>query len=304
VQELAFTLANGIAYVEAAVARGLDVDTFGSQLSFFFNAHNNLFEEVAKFRAARRIWARIMKERFGARRDETLKLRFHAQTGGATLTAQQIDNNVVRVTLQALAAVLGGTQSLHTNSKDEALALPTEEAARLALRTQQIIAYESGVADTVDPLAGSYFVEALTDELEKRALDYLRRIDDMGGAVKAIEQQFYQNEILKSAYEYQMAVERKDRIIVGVNEFQTEEKLEPEILRIDENVRVRQIARLNETRRKRNSGKVQGALEDLTVAARGQANLIPQILNAVEQYATVGEISDVLRKAWGEYSAP
>ncbi len=302
VQELAFTMANGIAYVQAAVDRGLDVDAFGSQLSFFFNAHNNLFEEVAKYRAARRIWARIMKERFGARREDTMKLRFHAQTGGATLTAQQIDNNVVRVTLQALAAVLGGTQSLHTNSKDEALALPSEEAARLALRTQQVIAHESGVADTVDPLAGSYFVESLTDELEKRALDYLHRIDELGGAVKAIEQKFYQTEIMKSAYEYQMAIERKEKIIVGINDFQVEEELEPNLLRIDEGVREHQMNGLREIKQSRNNSRVQISLRNLGTAAAEQVNLVPYILEAVEQYATVGEISDVLRKSWGEYS--
>jgi methylmalonyl-CoA mutase N-terminal domain/subunit len=302
VQELAFTLANGIAYVQAAVDRGLDVDSFGSQISFFFNAHNNLFEEAAKYRAARRIWAAIMKERFGAKQPETLKLRFHSQTGGATLTAQQIDNNVVRVTLQALAAVLGGTQSLHTNSRDEALALPTEDAARLALRTQQIIAYESGVTDTVDPLAGSYFVEYLTDEIEKRVMDYLVRIDSIGGAISAIEKQFYQTEIAESAYQYQMAIERKDKIIVGVNAFEERETHQPEILRIDDSVRLTQIERLNETKRRRNGAKVKESLQILGKVASGKENLIPFILEAVEQYASVGEISDTLRSVWGEYS--
>lgn len=302
VQELAFTIANGIAYVESAVKRGLDVDDFGPQLSFFFNAHNNLFEEVAKYRAARRIWSRTMKERFHAQSAETMKMRFHAQTGGATLTAQQIDNNVVRVTLQALAAVLGGAQSLHTNSRDEALALPTEDSARLALRTQQIIAHESGVTDTVDPLAGSYFVEALTDQMEQRAMEYLRHIDKLGGAVKAIEQQYYQKEIAESAFRYQMAIERKEKIIVGVNDFLVEENRQPDILQIDESVRVRQIERLNEMKRRRHEGKLRQALANLGNAALNEKeNLIPSILTAVEQYATVGEISDVFRKVWGEY---
>lgn len=302
VQELAFTLANAIAYVQAAVDRGLQVDVFGSQLSFFFNAHNNLFEEVAKYRAARRIWSKIMKERFGAKATETMKLRFHAQTGGATLAAQQVENNVVRVTLQALAAVLGGTQSLHTNSRDEALALPTEESARLALRTQQIIAYESGVTDTVDPLAGSYFVESLTNQIEDRVYDYLRRIDEIGGAVKAIEQQFYQKEIAASAYEYQKAIEAKEKIIVGVNEFRVEEDQQPEIMHIDEGVRSRQISKLNEVKRGRNGSKVTQALENLRTAAAGKENLVPRILEAVEQLATVGEISDCMRSVWGEYA--
>jgi len=301
VQELAFTLANAIAYVQAAIDRGLDVDTFGSQLSFFFNAHNNLFEEAAKFRAARRIWARIMKERFHAKDQETMRLRFHAQTGGATLTAQQVDNNVVRVTLQALGAVLGGTQSLHTNSRDEALALPTEESARIALRTQQIIAHESGVADTIDPLAGSYFVEALTDQIEDRVLDYLRRIDEMGGAMKAIQRQFYQNEISSSAYEYQRAIESKEKIIVGVNEYKIDEDRQPELLQIDERVRQRQVDRLGEIKRARNADGVRVALGRLGSAAAGKENLIPYILDAVERRCTVGEISDCLRKQWGEY---
>jgi methylmalonyl-CoA mutase N-terminal domain/subunit len=302
VQELAFTLANAIAYVQAAVERGLDVDSFGSQLSFFFNAHNNLFEEVAKYRAARRIWARIMKDRFHAKAEDTLRLRFHAQTGGATLTAQQVDNNVVRVTIQALAAILGGTQSLHTNSKDEALALPTEESARLALRTQQIIAHETGVTDTVDPLAGSYFVESLTDQIEERVMDYLQRIDAMGGAVKAIELQFYQKEIAASAYEYQTAIESREKIIVGVNEYRIADDRQPELLRIDEGVRQRQLNQLNEIRRTRDGKKAKTSLEHLARAAEGKDNLIPYILNAVEQHCTVGEISDSLRKVWGEYT--
>jgi methylmalonyl-CoA mutase, N-terminal domain len=302
VQELAFTLANAIAYVQSAVDRGLDVDSFGSHLSFFFNAHNNLFEEVAKYRAARRMWARIMKDRFHAKAEDTMKLRFHAQTGGATLTAQQIENNVVRVTIQALAAVLGGAQSLHTNSKDEALALPTEESARLALRTQQIVAHESGVTDTIDPLAGSYFVESLTDEIENRVMDYLQRIEAMGGAVKAIEQQFYQKEIAASAYDYQTAIESKEKIVVGVNEFQIEEDRQPEILRIDEGFRQRQIAGLNEMKRLRNGRDVRETLERMSVAAGTKENLIPFIMIAVEKLCTVGEISDSLRTAWGEYA--
>ena len=301
VQELAFTLANGIAYVEAAVKRGLDVDSFGAQLSFFFNAHNNMFEEIAKFRAARRIWARIMKSRFKAKNPETMKLRFHAQTGGSTLTAQQIDNNVVRVTIQAMAAVLGGCQSLHTNSRDEALALPTEDSVRLALRTQQVIAYESGVADTADPLGGSYFIESLTDEVERKALEYIQKIDEMGGAVKAIESKFYQNEITESAYEYQMRIERKEKIIVGVNEFQSKETSEPELLEIDEKMRARQIDRLAAVRKKRDGLKVQACLNALTSAAKTDENTLPRILACVESYATVGEISNALRAVWGEY---
>jgi methylmalonyl-CoA mutase N-terminal domain/subunit len=303
VQELAFTLANAIAYVQAAVDRGLDVDRFGGQLSFFFNAHNNIFEEVAKFRAARRIWARIMSERFGARNEETMKLRFHAQTGGSTLTAQQIENNVVRVTLQALAAVLGGCQSLHTNSRDEALALPTEEAVRLALRTQQIIAYESGVADTVDPLAGSYFVESLTDQIEKKVWEYIEKIEKLGGAVRAIEQRFYQNDIAESAYKYQVAVEKQEKIIVGVNEFKVQEEERPEILRIDESFRLKQIQRLNEARARRDAKLVESEINRLTEAARGKTNLLPHILRCIESYATVGEISDALRAAWGEFES-
>ncbi len=301
VQELAFTLANAIAYVEAAVKRGLDVDSFGAQLSFFFNAHNNLFEEVAKFRAARRIWARIMKDRFKAKNAETMKLRFHAQTGGSTLTAQQIDNNVVRVTVQALAAVLGGCQSLHTNSRDEALALPTEDSVRLALRTQQVIAHESGVADTVDPLGGSYFVESLTDDIERKALELIGKIDELGGAVKAIEAKFYQNEIMESAYQYQMGIERKEKIIVGVNEFKSEETSEPEILRIDEGLRSKQVARLAKVRAQRDSSKVKSCLAALTAAAKSDENMLPSILSCVESYVTVGEISNALRSVWGEY---
>jgi len=303
VQELAFTLANAVAYIQGAVDRGLRVDRIAGQISFFFNAHNNFFEEIAKFRAARRIWSKIMKERFGAKEEESLKLRFHAQTGGATLTAQQIDNNVVRVTIQALAAVLGGCQSLHTNSRDEALALPTEEAARLALRTQQVIAHESGVTDTVDPLAGSYFVESLTDEIEQRVWEYIREIDAMGGAIAAIEKHYYQSHIAESAYKYQMAIEKKEKIIVGVNEFQVEEKVKPEILRIDENIRKRQIEALNKVKQTRDGKRVGDTLEKLKESAGSSQNVLPLILNSVEAYASVGEISDALRSVWGEYES-
>jgi methylmalonyl-CoA mutase N-terminal domain/subunit len=301
VQELAFTLANGIAYVEAALSAGLDVDTFGPQLSFFFNAHNNFFEEVAKFRAARRLWARIMKSRFGAKRDDTMKLRFHAQTGGSTLTAQQADNNVVRVTLQALAAVLGGCQSLHTNARDEALALPTERSATLALRTQQVIAHESRVADTIDPLGGSYFVEHLTNEMEQRAAALIEQIDAIGGAIKAIEQKFYQNEITKSAYLYQVAIEKKNRIIVGVNDFVSEETNAPELMQVDDALSKKQITRLREMKERRNDTEVRSNLASLRAAAKTRQNVIPFILSCVEAYATVGEISDALRDVWGEY---
>jgi len=301
VQELAFTLTNAIAYVQAAVDRGLDVDKFGSQLSFFFNAHSNFFEEIAKFRAARRIWARLMKERFGARLEETMRLRFHAQTGGSTLTAQQIDNNVVRVTLQALAAVLGGCQSLHTNSRDEALALPTEEAVRLALRTQQIIAHESGVTDSIDPIGGSYYVEALTNEIEGRVWEYIRKIDELGGAVRAIEQGFYQTQIADSAYKYQMAIERNEKIIVGVNEFQVGDEQTAATLQIGEGTRIKQIRRLGETKAARNQRRVEESLERLRKTAQTDENLIPCMVDAVESYATIGEISDILRSVWGEY---
>jgi len=302
VQELAFTFANAIAYVRAALEAGLDIDTFSSQLSFFFNSHNNMFEEIAKFRAARRLWARIMKERFKAKKPESMKLRFHAQTGGSTLTAQQIENNVVRVSIQALAAVLGGCQSLHTNSKDEALSLPSEEAARIALRTQQIIANETGVADTVDPLGGSYFLERLTDAIESGAEAYLETIDSMGGAIQAIEKQFYQNEIAKSAYQYQKAIEEKQKIIVGVNDFVATGESPPAVLRIDEHNQQRQVEGLRDLKRRRDTTKVADALKELATAARGKENIIPHILNAVEAYATLGEISDQLRRIWGEYS--
>ncbi len=301
VQELAFTFANAIEYVRSAIKAGLDVNKFGEQLSFFFNAHNNFFEEIAKFRAARRIWAKIMREKFGVTNEEALKLRFHAQTGGSTLTAQQIENNIIRVTIQALAAVLGGCQSLHTNAKDEALALPTEESARTALRTQQIIAYESGVADTVDPLAGSYFVEYLTDEIEKRVWEYIDKIEAMGGAIKAIESGYIQNEISKSAYEYHMKIERKEKIIVGVNEFKTDEKQKIEIFKLNEKAIKKQIERLKKLRRERDNDRVEQSLKRLRDCAISGENLMPSIIECVESYATIGEISDALREVWGEY---
>ncbi len=301
VQEVAFTLADGIAYVEAAIRAGLDVDEFAPRLSFFFNAHNDLLEEVAKFRAARRVWAHIMRDRFGAKNPKSWMLRFHTQTGGSTLTAQQPDNNIIRVTLQALAAVLGGTQSLHTNSRDEALALPTEESVRIALRTQQIIAYESGVAETVDPLAGSYYVESLTDQIEKEVLQYIKRIDDLGGAVKAIEQGYVQQEIQDSAYAWQMDVEKGERIIVGLNKFQVKENPPKGLLRVDPAVGERQKQKLAQLRQSRDNATVQRTLEALRKAARGPDNLMPPILDAVRAYATLGEICGVLREEFGEY---
>jgi methylmalonyl-CoA mutase N-terminal domain/subunit len=301
VQEVAFTLANGIAYVEAALAAGLDLDGFASRLSFFFNAHNHLIEEVAKFRAARRLWARIMAERFGARRPESRMLRFHAQTAGSTLSAQQPDNNVVRVAYQALAAVLGGAQSLHTNSRDEALALPTEESVRLALRTQQILAYETGVADTIDPLAGSYAVEALTDEIEAEAEGYLERIAAMGGAVKAIEAGYMQSEIAESAYRHQKEVESRERVVVGVNQFQVPEPGPRRVLRIRRSVETRQRRRLKAFRAARPQRKARAALDGLKLGARGGDNLVPLILAAVKSGATLGEVSDALREVFGEH---
>jgi methylmalonyl-CoA mutase N-terminal domain/subunit len=303
-QEIAFTLANGIAYVQAALAAGLQVDDFAPRLSFFFNAHNNFLEEVAKFRAARRMWARIMAERFEAKNEKSWMLRFHTQTGGSTLTAQQPLNNIVRTTWQALAAVLGGTQSLHTNAMDEALGLPTEEAVQVALRTQQLIAAESGVADTIDPLAGSYFVEALTDALEEKALAYIDKIDQLGGALAAIEQGYIQGEIQQTAYEYQLAVERGEAIVVGVNRYTVEAEVTPEILRVEESVRQRQIERLTALRARREAGAVEQALAALKAAAAGRANLMPFILTAVEAYATTGEICQALRQVWGEYQPP
>ncbi len=301
VQEIAFTIANGIAYVEAAIAAGLDVDRFAGRLSFFWNVHNDFFEEVAKFRAARRIWARIMRDRFAARDPRSMVLRCHAQTAGSSLTAQQIDNNVVRVTLQALAAVLGGTQSLHTNGRDEALALPTEDSARLALRTQQVIAHESGTADTIDPLAGSYFVESLTDELEKKTLEYLARIDDMGGAVSAIEAGFMQREIQHAAYRYQQEIERRERVIVGVNQFTQERESLPEILKIDPALEERQRRQVAAVREGRDRTRATAALAEVSRRARGEDNLMPAILEAVRAMCTLGEISDAMREIFGEY---
>ncbi len=300
-QEIAFTLADAIAYTEAAIAAGLKVDEFAPRLSFFFNAHNNLLEEVAKFRAARRLWAHIMRERFDAKDPRSMMLRFHTQTAGSTLTAQQPEVNVVRTTIQALAAVLGGTQSLHTNSMDEALALPTEASARLALRTQQVIAHESGVADTVDPLAGSYAIEHLTNELHARAADYITKIDDMGGMLRAIEAGYLQREIQEAAYDYQRAVETNDAIVVGVNRFQLENEIAVTLHRVDEQVERAQVARLRALRERRDAERVAAALARIENAARGTENLLPRILEAVEAYATVGEISHRLRRVWGEY---
>ena len=301
VQEVAFTFANAIAYVEAALKAGLEIDAFASQLTFFFAAQNHLFEEVAKFRAARRLWARLMRERFGARDPKSMMLRFHTQTAGVALTAQQPMNNIVRVTIQALAAVLGGTQSLHTNSMDEALSLPTEETVQVALRTQQILAYESGVTDTVDPLAGSYYVEHLTDEIERRAVDYLERIERMGGALGAIESGFIQREIQESAYRHQQAVESGERVVVGVNRFQVREERHLRALRIDESVQRAQTQRLKQLRAERDSSAVTRALRELEVAAAGDDNLMPYILQAVAAYATLGEICAVLRRVFGEH---
>ena len=303
-QEIAFTLADGIAYVDAARSVGLDVDRFASRLSFFFNVHNNFFEEVAKFRAARRLWARIMRERFGAKNPRSWMLRTHAQTAGSTLTAQQPDNNVIRVTLQALAAALGGTNSLHTNSKDEALALPTEDAVRVALRTQQVIAHESGVADTIDPLAGSYFVESLTDELEAKAVAYIDRIDALGGAVKAIEAGFQQREIHEAAFRYQRAVESREQIIVGVNDFQVAEDAHDDLLKVDLALERRQQEKVAAVRAERNAAAARTALDGVSRAARDGTNLMPAILDAVRAYATLGEISDALRETFGEYVPP
>jgi methylmalonyl-CoA mutase N-terminal domain/subunit len=301
VQEIAFTLSNGLAYVNAATQAGLAVDDFAPRLSFFFNAHINFFEEIAKFRAARTLWAKLMKERFGAKKAESLKLRFHSQTAGSTLTAQQIENNIVRTTIEAMSAVLGGTQSLHTNGKDEALALPTEESARTALRTQQIIAHESGIADTVDPLAGSYYVEFLTSELEKRSLALIEKIDALGGSVKAIDAHFLQDEIARSAYEFQKKVEIKEEIVVGVNEFAESDNEEPVTLKMDPNLERDQIARVQALRNKRDNRKTQAAVAEVERSAKDSTNLMPHILNAVESQATLGEIADAMRKVFGEY---
>lgn len=303
-QEIAFTIADGIAYVEAAIKAGLNVDDFAGRLSFFWNAHNNVLEEVAKFRASRRIWAKVMKERFKAQKPKSWMLRFHTQTAGSMLTAQQPENNIVRVALQTVAAVLGGTQSLHTNSKDEALALPTEDSVRIALRTQQIVAYESGIADTIDPLAGSYYIEALTNKLEEEALAYIQKIDDMGGAPVAIEKGYIQKEIQDSAYKYQMEVETKKRIVVGVNQFQIEEKPVEGLLRVDPSVGVGQKAKLAELRAKRDNAVVEAKLAALAAACKDEhTNLMPIILDAVRAYATLGEICNVMRSVFGEYEA-
>jgi methylmalonyl-CoA mutase N-terminal domain/subunit len=301
VQEVAFTLADAIAYVQAALDAGLDIDDFAPQLSFFFNAHNDLLEEIAKYRAARRLWARLMRERFQAQDARSLLLRFHAQTAGSSLTAQQPENNIVRVAIQALAAVLGGCQSLHTNSLDEALALPTEDAALIALRTQQIIAHETGVANTTDPVAGSYAIEHLTNELESGALAYIEKIDSLGGMLRAIESGFVQTEIQKAAYEYQRAIETKEQVVVGVNDFIAEEERAIPTLRIDPQVEREQIQRLQALRAKRDAKKTQAAIAELERRATTNENLLPAILGAVEAYATVGEISDTLRRAFGEY---
>jgi methylmalonyl-CoA mutase N-terminal domain/subunit len=301
VQEVAFTLANGIAYVDAAIAAGLEVDEFAPQLSFFFNAHNELLMQIAKFRAARRLWARTMRERFGARDPRSMMLRFHAQTAGSALTAQQPENNLVRVALQALGAVLGGCQSLHANALDEALALPTEQAALLALRTQQVIAEETGVTNTVDPVAGSYAIEKLTNEIEAAAQDYISKIDALGGVLRAIETGYIQQEIQKSAYEYQQAVDGGEQVVVGVNRFQADEERAIPTLQVDPNIERTQVARLNALRARRDAAKSRAALEEVERRARGKENLMPAILAAVEAYATVGEISDALRRAFGEY---
>ena len=300
-QELAFTLADAVAYVDAAVKAGLAVDSFASRLSFFFNVHNNFFEEIAKYRAARRMWAKIMKERFGASDERSMMMRFHAQTAGSTLTAQQVDNNVVRVTLQALAAVLGGAQSLHTNSKDEALALPTESSVLLALRTQQLIAYESDVADTIDPLGGSYYVEKLTAELEARAFEYLSKIDDLGGAVAAIERGYQQREIQNSAYLYQREIESKERIIVGVNQFTGGGELPKDILKVNPELEDKQKRNLARVRAERDAAKAAAAIAQVERAARDGGNLMPPIIDAVRSWCTLGEISDAMRRVFGEY---
>jgi methylmalonyl-CoA mutase N-terminal domain/subunit len=302
VQEVAFTLSNGKAYVKAAIEKGLDINVFGKRLSFFFNAHNNLFEEVAKFRAARKMWATIMKD-LGATDEKALMLRFHTQTGGATLTAQQPLNNISRVTIQTIAAVLGGTQSLHTNGFDEALGLPTQEAASIALRTQQIVANESGISDTADPLAGSYFVESLTNELEQKALALINQIDEMGGAVSSIENGFMQNKIAESAYAYQKAIESKEKIIVGVNQFESTSTTNIPVFQIDESIRIQQVEKLKALKTNRDNIKVVACLAAVKNAAAGTDNLMPSVIDAIENYCTLGEIADVLRGIYGEYQA-
>lgn len=300
VQEVAFTLSNAIAYVQGAIDAGLNVDRFAGQLSFFFNSHNNLFEEVAKFRAARRMWAHIMRERFQAKDPRSMMLRFHSQTAGSTLTAQQPDNNIVRTSYQALAAVLGGAQSLHTNSRDEALSLPTEDSVRVALRTQQILAYETGVADIIDPLAGSYYVESLTNQIEEQAWEYIRKIDELGGSVRAIERGYIQAEIERAAYNYQLELEQKNAVVVGVNRFALEHEEHPVTMHLDPEVGKRQAAKLASLRQRRDNELVQQRLQALENGARGTENLMPLIINAVESYATLGEISDTMRHVFGE----
>ena len=300
-QEIGFTLADGIAYTEAALKAGMDVDGFAGRLSFFFNAHNNLFEEVAKFRAARRLWAKIMKDRFSAKKEKSLMLRFHTQTGGSTLTAQQPDNNIVRVAIQALSAVMGGTQSLHTNSKEEALALPAEESVRIALRTQQVIAHESGVTQTIDPLAGSYFVEALTDKIEAEALAYIEKIDELGGMTSAIEQGYVQREIQREAYRTQKEIENNELIIVGLNKFTVKEDAPKNLLRVDRRIQEEQIDRINKVKSRRDNREVEKTLVELKKACKGNDNLMPTIVSAVRAYATLGEICNVMRDVFGEY---
>lgn len=301
VQEVAFTLSNGIAYVEAAIKAGLDVDDFAPRLSFFFNAHNDLFEEVSKYRAARRLWARIMTDRFGAKKEKSKMLKFHTQTGGSTLTAQQVENNIVRVAIQTMAAVMGGTQSLHTNSKDEALALPTEKSVMTALRTQQIVANESGIADTIDPLAGSYYVESLTSKIEEEAMTLIKKVDDLGGAAKSIDKGFMQSEIMDASYEYQKEVESGKRVIVGMNKYKIEEEDPKGLLRVDMSVGELQKQKIADLKAERNSANVESALASLKKACETDANLMPYILDAVKSYATLGEICQVMRNEFGEY---
>ncbi|MEA3475444.1 MAG: methylmalonyl-CoA mutase family protein [Candidatus Cloacimonadota bacterium] len=300
-QEIAFTLADGIAYIEAAQKVGLNVDDFAPRVSFFFNSHNDLFEEVGKFRAARRLWAKIMRERFHAKNPKSMKMRFHTQTGGSTLTAQQPDNNIARVTIQTLAAVLGGTQSLHTNSRDEALALPSEDSVRIALRTQQIVAYESGVCNTIDPLAGSYFIESITNQIEEKAMEYISQIDELGGMVEAIEKGYVQKQIQDSAYKYQKQIENEERIIVGLNKFVTEAEPCRSILKVDESFERLQVEKLKKVKQERDNHKVEMALKKIRATAKSSDNLMPVILEAVKVYATLGEICDVLREEFGEY---
>jgi methylmalonyl-CoA mutase N-terminal domain/subunit len=300
-QEVGFTLADGIAYVDAAIKAGLDVDTFAPRLSFFFNAHNDLLEEVAKYRAARKLWAKIMKERYGAKNPKSMQLKFHTQTAGSTLTAQQTENNIVRVTIQTLAAILGGTQSLHTNSKDEALALPTEASVRTALRTQQVVAFESGVTNTVDPLAGSYYIEAKTDEIANKAMEYIKKIDELGGATKAIDAGYIQEEIMDAAYQYQKDVETGKVIVVGMNKFQVKEESPKDLLKVDPIVGENAKKKLKKLREERDNVKVDEALAALKVACEGDDNVMPFILEAVKTYATLGEICGVMREVFGEY---